>query len=154
MLSAIGGLSLCHTLTTITWRVPDLTTVVSWNLRPASKIINLFILAIAIVLVCVTKSKFSELFVAQVPMIPNMQGYGAQGGPVANSYPSFVDGVHPMGNPYQYQNQIYSSPRIPYYPELGKVCKNNGGDCGVLGKCENGVCQAMPYNKTVFANSF
>lgn len=115
-----------------------------------SKVINLFILGVAIVLVCLAKSKFSELFVAQVPMVPSMHGYGAQGGQVANSYPSFVAGVQPTGNPYQYPNQIYSSPRVPYYPELGRECKN--GDCGVLGKCEGGQCQAMPYNKTVFNN--
>lgn len=111
-----------------------------------SNIANLFILGLAIVLVCVAKTKFSELFVAQVPMVPGMHGYGAQGGQVANSYPSFVQGGHPQGNPYTFGKQIYPA-RIPYYPELGRPCD---GDCGVLGKCENGVCKAQPYHKTVF----
>ena len=114
-----------------------------------SNVINLFILGIAIVLVCVVKTKFSELFVAQVPMIPGMHGYGAQGGNVANSYPSFVNGGHPQGNPYQFPNQIYPA-RIPYYSEVGRPCD---GDCGVLGKCENGVCKAVPYQKTVFGDN-
>ncbi len=112
-----------------------------------SNVINLFILGIAIVLVCAIKTKFSELFVAQVPIVSyNQGGYGAQGGHVANSYPSFVNGGHPQGNPYTFPNQIYPA-KIPYYPELGRPCD---GDCGVLGKCENGTCKAVPYNKTVF----
>ena len=114
---------------------------------PRSNVVNLFILGIAIVLICVVKTKFSELFVAQVPMMGLPGNGGAQGGPVANSYPSFVQGGHPQGNPYTFNNQIYPA-RIPYYPEVGRPCES--GDCGVLGKCENGVCKAMPYNKTVF----
>ena len=111
-----------------------------------TQIINLLILAIAIILVCIAKSKFSELFVANVPL-PFQGPYDAQGGKIANSYPSFADGVHPQNNPYQFPNQIYPA-RIPYHTEMGRPCE--GGSCGVLGKCENGICSPLSYNRTVF----
>lgn len=113
-----------------------------------TNIINLFILAIAIILVCLAKNKFSELFVPQVQLPPYLDSYGAQGGHVANSYPSLAGGVHPQGNPNRFQNQIYPA-RIPYYAELGRPCTNQK-DCGVLGKCEGGSCNSIPYEKTVF----
>jgi len=106
-----------------------------------SNIVNLIILGVAIILVCVTKKKFSELFVANIPMM---------NGPMMNGQEplrEFANSGHPQGNPYTYQNQIYPA-KIPYYPELGSPCKN--GDCGLLGKCEGGSCRAIPYNKTVF----
>ena len=115
-----------------------------------SSITNLLILGIAILLICNIKTKFSEMFVANVPMIPNDDGYGAQGGVFSGNYPGYSVGGHPNGNPYTFNNQIYPA-KIPYYPELGRPCEGNAG-CGVLGKCENGVCGATPYNKTVFGD--
>lgn len=107
-----------------------------------TQLINMFILAIAIILVCSARSKFSELFVAQVPLPPQYQGYGAQGDP------GQIMGGHPQGNPYQYPNQIYPA-RIPYYTEMGRPC-DSIQSCGSMGKCENGKCNAIPYEKSVF----
>jgi len=111
-----------------------------------TNVINLFILGIAIILVCVVKTKFSDLFVGQVPMVQGMNGYGAQG----NLQGNLQVNENLQRNPYVYPNQIYPD-RIPYYPEFGRPCENGG--CGVLGKCENGSCNAIPYNKTVFGNN-
>jgi len=98
---------------------------------PRTNVVNLFILAIAILLVCVTKNKFSEMFVAKVPIPPYNNGYGAQGGVVVNGYPGFAQGGNP---PTQYTTNHV---RNPYYAGYNKPYD---GDCGVLGRCENGVC--------------
>lgn len=105
-----------------------------------SNIINLIILGVSIVLVYTIRTKFSELFVPQIPLgyYPNSI--------YQNNYQN--NGVQPQGNPYHFNNQIYPD-RIPYYPELGRPC-NSVNDCGVLGNCVNGVCNAVPYNKTAF----
>ena len=46
--------------------------------------------------------------------------------------------------------QIYPA-KIPYYKDMGRVCDPNmPNSCGVMGKCQEGVCRAVPYNKSVF----
>lgn len=106
-------------------------------------LVNMFIIATAIVIICAARSKFSELFVAEVPMIPQYDGYGAQGGPTQP-----IQGGYPNGNPMIYQNQIYPA-RIPYYNEMGRQC-NSIKDCGSMGVCTNGSCKTVPYENTVF----
>lgn len=109
-----------------------------------SKIMNILVLGLAIVIVCVTKTRFRELFVARVPIT----GLGD------HRYP--YHGSPQAPPPYMYQQQYY--PQAPYYGQVGKPCGPNG--CGSMGECVNtegqpisqgvGVCRAIPYNKTAF----
>ena len=113
------------------------------------QLINMFILAVAIILVCVAKSRFYELFVASLPEPPFYQGYGAGGNSRESLLQLQVPGTQPQGNPYIYQNQVYPG-RIPYYNELGRPCAQGQDSCGSVGKCENGKCAAIPYSRTAF----
>ena len=111
------------------------------NSNLKKNVTNLLILGVAIVLISITKSKCSELFVGEVPMMMN-----SYDGINNLQYASQSDNL--KENPYRFPRQIYPV-RPPYYPELGKPCQNSG-QCGVLGSCGDGVCKAIPYNKTVF----
>lgn len=99
-----------------------------------TQLINMLILAFAIILICVAKSKFSELFVPQVPIPPNNYNYIPP----------------PTQNPQalMYQQQIYPA-KIPHYNELGRPC-DSVKDCGIMGVCKEGKCNAIPYQNTVF----
>lgn len=107
-----------------------------------SQLVNMFIIATAIILICVARAKFSELFVAEVPIPPYYQGYGAQGSPPP------IKGGYPQGEPRIYSNQIYPA-RIPYYNEMGRPC-NSIKDCGSMGVCQDGSCKTIPYENSVF----
>ena len=108
-----------------------------------TQIINMLIIAVAIVLISAAKVKFNEMFVAQVPHIPFDQGYGAQGGSVPP-----IRGGYPVGQPRIFENQIYPA-RIPYYNEMGRPC-NSVKDCGSMGVCKEGHCKTIPYENSVF----
>lgn len=108
-----------------------------------TQLVNMFIIAVAIILICAARSKFSELFVAEVPMIPQYQGYGAQGGNVPPP-----PGGYPHGEPRIFPNQIYPA-RIPFYTEAGRKC-NSIKDCGSMGICQDGTCNTIPYENSVF----
>lgn len=102
------------------------------------KFINLFILSIAIILICIAKSRFQELFVGDVPQVP-------LGGHSNDNNIQLVQELNK--NPYRYPQQIYSA-GLPYYPYFNKPCK--GGDCGVFGYCKDGICNQEMSEKTVF----
>lgn len=125
-------------------------------------VINLFILAIAIALVCVAKSNFSELFVPNVNLPPNNTFFD----PATKQFiqvphnniplnPWLPQGGHPMGQPMMYPNQIWPN-GIPYYPQIGGPINADGmkvpckdGDCGATGMCIDGTCRGRETDKTV-----
>lgn len=104
-------------------------------MKQNTQLINMLILAFAIILICVAKSRFSELFVPQVPLPPN--NYPMP--PMISSNPQA---------PLMYPQQIYPA-KIPHYNELGRPC-DSIKDCGIMGVCQEGKCNAIPYQNTTF----
>lgn len=118
------------------------------NLR--GYISNLFILAIAIILVFIAKRNYAdyfqpETFVANVPKTP-----------IGNAPP--IEGVYPTGQPMVYKIQQWPA-RIPYQPKPNTPCtKNESNDkveCpGAIGVCKDGICTPGQINKTAFGIPF
>jgi len=116
-------------------------------------VLNLLIIGVAIILVIVAMQSINnhpphDSFVGKVPMVPI--GNGMQ-------MPYYVPGGYPTGQPMMYPNQIYPA-KAPYYNDtfnhIGRPCNQanaeNGGSCGVLGTCTNGVCTVKDKHDTVF----
>ena len=110
------------------------------------KVTNLFVLAIAIILVYVAKKNFKDYFVPIVRQTPI-----GNGGQPLGPYPIGP----PVGNqPMQFQQQLWPV-RVPYEPIPGTPCgKSEYTDrieCpGATGICQDGVCQPKKFDRTVF----
>ena len=105
---------------------------------------NLFVLAIAIMLIYLAKRNYRngpENFVPNVPVTPIGSG-------------PLVEGGHPQGQPMTYKTQMWPA-RVPHQPKPNTPCTTNQSigkvECpGAIGVCQDGICTPGKFNRTVF----
>ena len=108
---------------------------------------NLFVLAIAIMLIYLAKRNYRngpENFVPNVPVTPI--GSGPRIDPL-------VEGGHPQGQPMTYKTQMWPA-RVPHQPKPNTPCTTNQSngkvECpGAIGVCQDGICTPGKFNRTV-----
>jgi len=120
-------------------------TVSKINLR--GYISNLFVLAIAIMLVYLAKRNYMDYFRPEnfVPHVPKT--------PIGNGQPPPGE-IGPQGQPMTYKYQMWPA-RIPYQPKPNTPCTTNQSngkvECpGAIGVCQDGICTPGKFNRTVF----
>jgi hypothetical protein len=117
-----------------------------------SNILNLIIIMLTIYIVHLVKLGYEDFedpygmyqsnsgpMVYNGPMMPPVQLYP----PVQTILPNQAY----KGPPLIHNTQVY--PAIPYYPNIGQTCKSEMG-CGVIGQCQDGICQSVDNNGTAF----
>ena len=115
------------------------------NCTLRTHIINLFVLGTAIILVFVAKRNYKDYFVPVVQKTPIGNG----------GFPTNPHGGHPQGQPMRFQKQIWPV-NTPYMPKPWASCSTNQTNgfsgCGATGRCVDGRCEDLEFNKTTFNN--
>ena len=108
---------------------------------------NLFVLAIAIMLVYMAKRNYMDYFRPEnfVPDVPKT--------PIGSDpTPIFDRAGYPQGQPMTYKTQMWPA-RIPYQPKPNTPCTTNQSngkvECpGAIGVCKDGFCTPGKFNRT------
>lgn len=121
------------------------------NINPTS-IVSMIITLISIVAIGVVKANFfdetssSDAFVPFVQNRPAVVPSKAQ----QHAYLEQRNVAYPYRQPFDFDQQIYNA-KNPYYKDMGRQCdQNTPNSCGVMGRCQNGICSPVQYSRTAF----